>query len=501
MSAATKEITPGNIKLLSFEEFEAKEEQSIKSLMEVTELTHNQAELLLIASNWNDEMVLGEFYEDPDKVCKKSGIVLNIPERSSDLVKPSAKVECPICCSKFSAKTFISLDCGNYACKNCVKEHVLQRLASSEPPPSCLFSSCSHLLGTDVIKAVLPELSAKKAKKLITVKHIRTNRRFRQCGNCDCVAQLFYGEPPVNVLCRCGNCYCWNCSASDHIPITCDQIKIWMEKGADPAGKLSMMWIKANTKKCPQCQKDIQKNEGCNHMTCKCCGNEFCWLCRGPWKEHGSHSGGYYSCNKYSKSTAKELDDKMSSERETLSRYEHFFERYLNYEKDLKASEKRRDLGKRKMEEFVKEGAENPSSKRYGMNPQFISDGVELELKCRHLLMYSYIISYFMPDEDETNKEFFTFRQANLEGITERLAELNTKVLSDLNDDDLRSNIRYTQKFYDIMKETMKEAAQQIASQESKASKETKTTTTSAKSTTPSSSTTTSSKAKKQRNK
>ena len=37
-------------------------------------------------------------------------------------------------------------------------------------------------------------------------------------------------------------------------------------------------WQQKNSKKCPSCGNAIEKNKGCNHMTCKC-GYEFCWLC------------------------------------------------------------------------------------------------------------------------------------------------------------------------------------------------------------------------------
>ena len=41
----------------------------------------------------------------------------------------------------------------------------------------------------------------------------------------------------------------------------------------------SEKWIKDNSKKCPSCKSDIQKNSGCNKMTCYRCQCSFCWLC------------------------------------------------------------------------------------------------------------------------------------------------------------------------------------------------------------------------------
>lgn len=49
----------------------------------------------------------------------------------------------------------------------------------------------------------------------------------------------------------------------------------------------------AFVKRCPHCATPMQKNDGCNHMTCRC-GKSFCWTCGGKYTV-GDHS----SCQAY----------------------------------------------------------------------------------------------------------------------------------------------------------------------------------------------------------
>lgn len=37
-------------------------------------------------------------------------------------------------------------------------------------------------------------------------------------------------------------------------------------------------------KTCPNCSAYTQKNEGCNHMTCKSCSIHYCWKCLAQFK-------------------------------------------------------------------------------------------------------------------------------------------------------------------------------------------------------------------------
>ncbi|KAK9519659.1 hypothetical protein VZT92_022371 [Zoarces viviparus] len=54
---------------------------------------------------------------------------------------------------------------------------------------------------------------------------------------------------------------------------------------------LSEDWITFNSKNCPHCFRSIQKNGGCNVMTCTQCRQLFCWMCltRLPTSHHGKH--------------------------------------------------------------------------------------------------------------------------------------------------------------------------------------------------------------------
>lgn len=41
----------------------------------------------------------------------------------------------------------------------------------------------------------------------------------------------------------------------------------------------SREWLSENCKSCPRCGTNIQKDDGCNKMTCTSCKQYFCWLC------------------------------------------------------------------------------------------------------------------------------------------------------------------------------------------------------------------------------
>ncbi|KHJ98692.1 IBR domain protein [Oesophagostomum dentatum] len=57
-------------------------------------------------------------------------------------------------------------------------------------------------------------------------------------------------------------------------------------------------WIDGNSKPCPRCRVNIEKNEGCNKMHCTKCDVMFCWLCNrildknNPYSHFNEEGGG-----------------------------------------------------------------------------------------------------------------------------------------------------------------------------------------------------------------
>jgi len=148
---------------------------------------------------------------------------------------------------------------------------------------------------------------------------------------------------PKAGICSKGHALCLTCLQPAHSPCTCNQLPQWQalvqeevqktqqlllsakkqqskKKSSDVEGEeggdgevegegggtkvnveeiANALWITANTKRCPRCGTAIEKDEGCNHMSCRKCRKEFCWICMQDWTLHSDNTGGYFQCNRF----------------------------------------------------------------------------------------------------------------------------------------------------------------------------------------------------------
>lgn len=110
---------------------------------------------------------------------------------------------------------------------------------------------------------------------------------------------------------RCSLSFCCECRAGWHGLSPCaDLASRW--RAADEAGRAALrakhgprvmeevesaQWVVEHTRPCPSCSAAVEKNGGCNHMACRSCSYEWCWLCNRKY-EQGHYGVG--SCSQFS---------------------------------------------------------------------------------------------------------------------------------------------------------------------------------------------------------
>lgn len=115
------------------------------------------------------------------------------------------------------------------------------------------------------------------------------------------------GNEPQTAICANGHAFCLSCNREAHAPCSCANWTLWAENVReesknsnikDPTNASNILLGAPTHKKCPQCSDLVVKEEGCNHMHCRKCRNEFCWICMQDWAMHADNQNGYFQCNR-----------------------------------------------------------------------------------------------------------------------------------------------------------------------------------------------------------
>ena len=81
------------------------------------------------------------------------------------------------------------------------------------------------------------------------------------------------------------------CKLSNHIPYSCEeyQEEVLGASRRKIEEELTMSWVR----QCWHCNVDIERNGGCNTMTCPRCRRRTCYACRKD-ADTGNHRGCHY---------------------------------------------------------------------------------------------------------------------------------------------------------------------------------------------------------------
>lgn len=211
-----------------------------------------------------------------------------------------AQVECGICMADVTADQRALLLCGHSSCcKECLTEVVARGLQErSTASLRCPDQVCNRpLTEPDVRTITNGDRRALEAYAETTMNEwIGTQPNAKLCPTPNC-GLYFLNEAATKqeVTCRsCKSSYCSHCLIKHARDISCERMRAMRSAGTSDA---DAVWLLRNTKQCPRCDMAIQKNEGCNHMTCRRnakgggCGHQFCWLCLARWRTDHNCTG------------------------------------------------------------------------------------------------------------------------------------------------------------------------------------------------------------------
>ncbi|KAL2355489.1 hypothetical protein BJ546DRAFT_690698 [Cryomyces antarcticus] len=176
-------------------------------------------------------------------------------------------------------------------CQGCLEQWVASEL-SSKGWDRIRCPECPELLQhPDVHRAAAKDVF-EKYDRLATQSLLAADPNFHWCLNPKCKSgQIQADNPSYPSLLACGSCRYRQCTKHQrkwHEGETCVQYdyRASGQKQRDEEAASEKRTAKT-TKKCPgkNCGWNIEKKSGCDHMTCRKCRHQFCWLCLASYKE------------------------------------------------------------------------------------------------------------------------------------------------------------------------------------------------------------------------
>lgn len=204
-----------------------------------------------------------------------------------------AALICSICADTYDATYMVPCsgeDELHFFCKSCFVSYATVTVQSG-PVQSlvCPMPDCDSLFATADANANLSEWDKLMIEHRETSRDRRVALAAEAVLHCECGAVAIITKNDVGngrIVCpgaSCGKRYCCKCGNDDHGTDPC------------PPPAETVQWLDKHSKECPNCKNRIEKNGGCDHMTCLPsaggCGHEFWWTCGCPYKG-GQHRPG-----------------------------------------------------------------------------------------------------------------------------------------------------------------------------------------------------------------
>ena len=399
----------GNYELMMKDQMEKERFKKIDEVVQFSSLSKDEAELVLVYYNWNLDLLNNDWFDKMEKIKINSGIKISkeAQKKINDYFKKHKQKKnlCLVCECDLEPGDYLSLTCNHALCTDCYTQYLKAKLSDQLTLLStrCPLTGCNLIVTHSIFnKCFKKDFNSQKIyTKCLLRNFTESNSDIKLCPNPKCdICVKVPGHGMVEVKCQCGYVFCFKCLQETHRPCDCEMAFHWEEKSKE--GGEDVKWILANTKQCPKCHKYIEKNQGCNHMTCRReaggCGYEFCWICLGEWKPHGSS---WYECKLYKPSDVDKKKERMKNQAKLeLERYVNCFENYHQQIKALKFAQKLNDRIK-DFKNLLQTKKQQPYSEL-----GYFDEALNTVIDCHRVLKNTHIFMYYMKQNNNKVKLF-----------------------------------------------------------------------------------------------
>ncbi|KAK0384432.1 hypothetical protein NLU13_8518 [Sarocladium strictum] len=426
--------------VVSFKVFEPSDIQKqqddmINEVNMILTMSKEDAAIMLRHFRWNKERLIEDYMDRPEAVLEAAG--LNSSTSAMPKLETVPGFVCDICCEDEPGLETFAMKCGHRYCVDCYRQYLTQKIREEGEAAriQCPSDGCGRIIDSRSLDILVTSELTDRYHELLNRTYVEDKDVFKWCPGPDCPNAIECGvkKKDLNkvvptVECKCGFRFCFGCPNPDHQPAPCTLVKKWLKKCADDSETAN--WISANTKECPKCNSTIEKNGGCNHMTCRKCKYEFCWMCMGLWSEHGTS---WYNCSRFEEKSGTDARDAQAKSRTSLERYLHYYNRYANHEQSAKLD---RDIAAKTEKKMVQLQTASGMS---WIEVQYLNSASQALQTCRQTLKWTYAFAFYLMKNNLT--EIFEDNQRDLELAVENLSEMFEKPITELAESKLKVDI------------------------------------------------------------
>ncbi|KAI9077466.1 hypothetical protein K1719_040585 [Acacia pycnantha] len=424
--------------VISRESLVAAQKQDLSRVMEMLSLREHHARTLLIHHRWDVEQLFAVYVEKGKAALfADAGVTVY---NGSSVQSFSSRVFCEICIENIPSHVVSRMECGHYFCNECWTSYFIVQINEGKSKRiTCMAHKCNAICDENVVRDLVRKKQVETAEKFdrfLVESYIEDNKKAKWCPSVPhCGSAIRIEERALcEVECCCGLQFCFNCLSEAHSPCSCRMFELWADKCRDESETVN--WITAHTKPCPKCHKPVEKNGGCNMVSC-ICGQPFCWICgEATGRDHTWSAITGHSCSRY------QPREKLAElAKKNLYRYMHYHNRYKAHMDSLKLEGKLKETMQQKVS--VSERKYDSSIRDYS----WVNAGLSRLFRSRRVLCYTYPFAYYMfgvqffdedmmPEKERERKQnLFEDQQQQLEANIERLSMFLEEPFDEFEDD------------------------------------------------------------------